>query len=159
MLKVLAWMNSTILNIHLVRIKMIKLFNICLFYFSLSSLTRDPDHSLSQPLFLFTDPLNPAHSLSQPLNLDHSPVTHSCSSLRHRPPCSSPKVHLAPLLMSDLASNLITDLSSELVADYSSDLTNTAADLNLNIAASLTKRLSPSRHPHLVAIIRRTFSP
>ena len=123
MLKVLAWMNSTILNIHLVRIKMIKLFNICLFYFSLSSLTRDPDHSLSQPLFLFIDPLNrtsqplflfanPAHSLSQPLNPDHSPVTHSCSSLRHRPPCSSPKVHLAPLLMSDLASNLITDLSN-----------------------------------------------
>ena len=39
----------------------LKLFNICLFYYSLSSLTHDPYQSLSQPLFLFA---NLAHSLS-----------------------------------------------------------------------------------------------
>ena len=66
----------------------------------LPPLGRDLDHSLYQPLFLFTNPPNQtsqhlflfanlAHSLSQPLNPNHSPVTHSCSSLLVPPPLSS----------------------------------------------------------------------
>ena len=60
--------------------------------------------------------------------------------------------------MSNQASPL-SDLSFELVADYSFGLTSATADLNLNITPSLTKGLSPSRHPHLVAINHRTSFP
>ena len=116
------------------------LFNICLFYYSLSSLTHDPYQSLSQPLFLFA---NLAHSLSQPLNPDHSPVTHSYSSLCHRPPCTSPKVRLTSPPTSDLASNLTANLSSELATDYSSGLISATTDLSLNIAASHNQFTQP----------------
>ena len=77
------------------------------------------------------------------LNPDHSPVTHSYSSLRHRPPCTSPKVRLASPPTSDLASNLTANLSSELATDYSSGLISATADLSLNIAASRNQFTQP----------------